>query len=156
MKFSGHLYMFWKYFKENKDTIFLVYINEHIPPIIMYSWKVKIFCRIAKAFTRSPKRFHDIIFIDIRVRRKIRTVFLRKHAKTIPRRYQQLVRCHWCCSGVFIVNCDYISHLFLMLLLLTLSMYLFAGCYICMMQFFCLLNLLLPRSISDGVFFDID
>ena len=35
VKFSGHHDMFWKLFKENKNTIFLVYINEHIPPIII-------------------------------------------------------------------------------------------------------------------------
>ena len=37
-----------------------------------------------------------------------------------------LERRQWCRFGVFIVNFEYISHLFL-LLLLTLSMYLFAG-----------------------------
>ena len=34
---------------------------------------------------------------------------------------------HWCRSGVFIVNFEYNSDLFLVFLLLTLSMYLFAG-----------------------------
>ena len=31
-------------------------------------------------------------------------------------------RCHWRCSGVFIVNSEYISHLVLVFLLLTFNM----------------------------------
>ena len=35
LKWSAHLDMSYKHFKENKKRIFLVYINEHIPPIII-------------------------------------------------------------------------------------------------------------------------
>ena len=45
----------------------------------------------------------DLIFISIRVRRKIRTLFLRKHAKTIPWRYQQLVRYSYNIAGKTLV-----------------------------------------------------
>ena len=34
---------------------------------------------------------------------------------------------HWCCSDVFIVNCEHYSHLFLVFLLLTLNREMFAG-----------------------------
>ena len=35
VELSAHLDMFWKHFKENKKAIFLVCINEHVPPIII-------------------------------------------------------------------------------------------------------------------------
>ena len=41
----------------------------------------RFFAESSKLFTPSPKRLLDMIFISIRVRRKIRTLFLRKHAK---------------------------------------------------------------------------
>ena len=37
------------------------------------------------------------------------------------------IQSHWCHSGVFNVNFEHISHLFLLFMLLTLSTYLFAG-----------------------------
>ena len=38
-----------------------------------------------------------------------------------------LERCYWCRSGVSFVNCEHISHLFLVFLLLTLSKYILVG-----------------------------
>ena len=36
----------------------------------------------------------------------------------------------YCCSGIFIVNLEHISHLFLVFLLLTLTRYLYNGCLV--------------------------
>ena len=43
--------------------------------------------------------FFDMIFISMRVRRKMRTFVVRKHAKTIPWRYQELVRYSYNVAG---------------------------------------------------------
>ena len=61
--------------------------------------KQRFFAELPRLFTRSPKKFLDKIFISIRVRRKIPTLFLKKHGKTIPRRYQQLVRYSYNIAG---------------------------------------------------------
>ena len=82
LKLSAHLDIFQKHFKENKKTIFLVYISEHIPPIIYIILKNNdFFAKPPKLFTRSSESFLDMVLISICVRRKIRTLFLRKHAK---------------------------------------------------------------------------
>ena len=54
--------------------------------------KQRFFAELSRLFTRNSKKFLDKIFINIRVRKKIPTLFMRKHGKTIPQRYQQLVR----------------------------------------------------------------
>ena len=80
----------WKQFS-------LVYTIEHIP--LYNPEKQRFFAEFPRLFTRSPKTFLDKIFISIRVRRKIPTLFLKKHGKTIPRRYQQLVRYSYNIAG---------------------------------------------------------
>ena len=50
-------------------------------------------------------------------------------------------RCHWRCSGVFIVNSEHISHLVLVLLLLTLNMQFPAG----VSSFHCVKSTLIQR-----------
>ena len=92
MKFSAHLDMFWKHFKENMKTIFpclyyRTYCSNHY--IILRNNDSLPNCQ--GFFTRSSKMFLNKMFISIRVRKKIPTLFLRKHGKTIPQRYQQLV-----------------------------------------------------------------
>ena len=59
----------------------------------------KLFAKLPKLLTRIPKKFLDMIFINIRGRRKIRKLFLGKHAKTILRKYQQLVRYSYRVAG---------------------------------------------------------
>ena len=59
----------------------------------------KFFAKLPKLLTRIPKKFLDMIFINIRATRKIRTLFLGKHAKTILRKYQQLVRYSYRVAG---------------------------------------------------------
>ena len=59
----------------------------------------KFFAECPKLLTRIPKKFLDMILINIRGRRKIRTLFLGKHAKPIPRKYQQLIRYSYNVAG---------------------------------------------------------
>ena len=59
----------------------------------------KFFAELRKLLTRIPKKFLDMIFINTSGRRKIRTLFLGKHAKTTPRKYQQLVRYSYNVAG---------------------------------------------------------
>ena len=47
--------------------------------------------------------------------------------KDTRKQRHQKVRRHWCRFGAFILNLKYIPHLFIVLLLLNLSMYFFAG-----------------------------
>ena len=61
--------------------------------------KQRFFAELPRLCTRSPKKFLDKIFISISVGRKIPTLFLRKHGKTIPRRYQQLIRYSYNIAG---------------------------------------------------------
>ena len=57
-----------------------------------------------------------------------------------------LERRHWHRSGVFIVNFEHIPHLFLVFLLLTLSMHLFAGIFIS--QIILILNMVICVAIK--------
>ena len=74
--FSGGIFLeaFWKHFKKISKQFSVVYIIHNLKD-------QRFFAESSKLFTPSPKRLLDMIFISIRVRRKIRTLFLRKHAK---------------------------------------------------------------------------
>ena len=61
--------------------------------------KQPFFAELSRLFTRSPKKFLGKIFISIHVRGKIPKFFERKHGKTIPRRYQQLVKYFYSIAG---------------------------------------------------------
>ena len=82
---------------ENNSLLFIL-LN-----IFLQSWynpeKQRFFAELPRLCKWSPKKFLDKIFISIRVGRKIPTLFLRKHGKTISRRYQQLVRYSYNIAG---------------------------------------------------------
>ena len=94
--FSAHLHVFETFQRkyENNFPLFIL-INIFLQS---FDYLEKFFTELPKLLTRIPKTFLDI-FINIRGRRKIRTLFLGKHAKTIPWKYQQLVRYFYNVAG---------------------------------------------------------
>ena len=67
---------------------------------------------------------------DIYSRKKARLCYKTEQKRKTEEKMKEAIReemCHWCRSGIFIVNFEHISHLVLVFLLLTLNMQLRAG-----------------------------
>ena len=61
---------FWQYCHKNEKAISLVCIHNFVS--FMKSWNLIIFCQITQALAQSPFNFFDMVFISIRLKRKMR------------------------------------------------------------------------------------
>ena len=61
---------FWQYCYKNEKAISLVCIHNFVS--FMKSWNLIIFCQITQAFAQSPFNFFDMVFISIRLKRKMK------------------------------------------------------------------------------------
>ena len=92
--------MFWKHFKENMKTIFhclycWTYSSNHY--IILINNDSSLNCQ---GFLHGVQKSFSTKFLLVYVlEEKYQRCFLRKHGKTIPRRYQQLVRYSYNIAG---------------------------------------------------------